>query len=174
MLLAAHGGRVPDISLGGGLAKPSQIFNALALCSPYAKLVCMGRAMMIPGFVGANIEGALHPERRAEVCGNWDSLPRTVQEIGTSAETIFAGYHAVAAKVGKREMARIPYGIPTWEIVLSLVLLSAAFVGMVCVLTLWDPLFVSALPSGAVQNDSSSLDCLPKSSRAWPVPLPLA
>ena len=114
-LLAAHGGRVPDISLGGGLAKPSQIFKALALCSPYAKLVCMGRAMMIPGFVGANIEGALHPERRAEVCGNWDSLPRTVQEIGTSAETIFAGYHAVAAKVGKREMARIPYGaIAMW------------------------------------------------------------
>ena len=75
----------------------------------------MGRAMMIPGFVGANIEGALHPERRAEVCGNWDSLPRTVQEIGTSAETIFAGYHAVAAKVGKREMARIPYGaIAMW------------------------------------------------------------
>ena len=28
-------------------------------------------------------------------------------------------------------MARIPYGIPTWEIVLSLVLLYAAFVGMV-------------------------------------------
>jgi len=28
-------------------------------------------------------------------------------------------------------MARIPYGIPTWEIVLSLVLLYGAFVGMV-------------------------------------------
>lgn len=114
-LLAAHGGRVPDISLGGGIAKPSQIFKALALCAPYAKLICMGRAMMIPGFLGSNIEGALHPERRADVCGNWDNLPKTVLEIGDSAETIFAGYHAVAAKVGKKEMARIPYGaIAMW------------------------------------------------------------
>lgn len=114
-LLAASGRRVPDISLGGGLAKPSQIFKALALCAPYARLICMGRAMMIPGFLGSNIEGALHPERRAEVCGNWDALPRSVADIGDSAETIFAGYHAVAAKVGKKEMAHIPYGaIAMW------------------------------------------------------------
>ena len=114
-LYAANGGRVPDISLGGGIAKPSQIFKALALCAPYARLICMGRAMMIPGFLGSNIEGALHPERREAVSGNWDSLPKTVQEIGSSAETIFVGYHAVAAKVGKKEMEHIPYGaIAMW------------------------------------------------------------
>lgn len=114
-ILAASGHRVPDLSLGGGLAKPSQIFKALALCSPYAKLVCMGRGMMIPGFLGANIEGALHPERRDSVSGNWDSLPKAVSEIGSTPETIFAGYHAVAAKVGKKEMSNIPYGaIAMW------------------------------------------------------------
>ncbi len=114
-ILASNGKRVPDISLGGGLAKPSQIFKALALCAPYAKLVCMGRSMMIPGFLGANIEGALNPERREKVCGNWDKLPKSVSDIGESVETIFAGYHAVEEKVGKKEMANIPYGaIAMW------------------------------------------------------------
>ncbi len=114
-ILAAAGKNVPDLALGGGLAKPSQIFKALALGSPYTKLICMGRGMMIPGFLGANIEGALHPERRAEISGNWASLPKTVSDIGDSAETIFAGYHALQAKLGKQEMKSIPYGaIAMW------------------------------------------------------------
>ncbi len=41
--------------------------KALALGAPYVKMICMGRAMMIPGFLGANIEGVLHPERREKV-----------------------------------------------------------------------------------------------------------
>ncbi len=109
-ILAANGKKVPDIALGGGLAKPSQIFKALALGAPYTKLICMGRAMMIPGFLGANIEGALHPERKDSVSGNWTSLPKTVSDIGDSAETIFSGYHALQAKIGKEEMKSIPYG----------------------------------------------------------------
>ena len=114
-LLAANGKKVPDLALAGGFAKSSQIFKGLALCAPYAKLICMGRAMMIPGFLGANIEGALHPERRAEVSGNWDNLPKTVSELGSTAETIFAGYHALEAKLGKSEMKKIPYGaIAMW------------------------------------------------------------
>ena len=78
--------------------------------APYAKLVCMGRGIMIPGFVGSNIEGALHPERREKLCGNWDSLPKTVSSIGNSAEEIFASYYDVQKKVGKKEMKNIPYG----------------------------------------------------------------
>ena len=113
-LLAANGKKVPDLALAGGFAKSSQIFKGLALCAPYAKLICMGRAMMIPGFLGANIEGALHPERRA-VSSNWDNLPKTVSELGSTAETIFAGYHALEAKLGKSEMKKIPYGaIAMW------------------------------------------------------------
>ncbi len=114
-ILASNGRRVPDLSLGGGLAKPSQIFKALALCAPYAKLVCLGRSMMIPGFLGANVEGALNPDRREKVSGNWDKLPKSVSDIGESVETIFAGYHAVEEKVGKKEIANIPYGaIAMW------------------------------------------------------------
>ena len=114
-ILAASGKRVPDLSLGGGLAQPSQIFKALALCAPYTKLVCMGRAMMIPGFLGANIEGVFKPEKRAELNGNWSDLPKTVSEIGNSPEEIFAGYQAVQAKVGAAEMKNIPFGaIAMW------------------------------------------------------------
>ncbi len=114
-LLAAQGKKVVDISLGGGMAKSSQIFKGLALAAPYAKLICMGRSMMIPGFLGANIEGALHPERREALCGNWEKLPKTVADIGDSAESIFAGYHGIAAKLGKDEMKNIPYGaIAMW------------------------------------------------------------
>ena len=70
----------------------------------------MGRAVMIPGFVGSNIEGALNPERKEKLNGNWDHLPKTVSEIGTKAEEIFAAYFDVQKKVGKKEMKNIPYG----------------------------------------------------------------
>ena len=109
-ILAAKGEDVVDMSFAGGFALEDHIFKALALGSPYTKLVCMGRAIMIPGFLGSNIEGALHPERREAVCGNWDSLPKTVSSIGKSPEEIFAAYFDVEKKVGKDEMKHIPYG----------------------------------------------------------------
>ncbi len=115
-LYASQGKKVVDMSLGGGLAKSSQIFKALSLGSPYTKLVCMGRSMMIPGFLGSNIEGALHPERREAVFGNWEELPKTVSSIGKSASEIFAGYHSLKEHVGgAKEMENIPYGaIAMW------------------------------------------------------------
>jgi hypothetical protein len=73
-------------------------------------MVCMGRAVMIPGYLGANIEGALNPDRKEDVCGNWDRLPKSVSEIGTKPEDIFASYFDIQKKVGKDEMKNIPYG----------------------------------------------------------------
>ncbi len=109
-ILAAKGQKVVDMSFAGGIALEDGIFKAIALGAPYTKLVCMGRAIMIPGFLGSNIEGVLHPERREKLCGNWDSLPKTVSEFGNSAEEIFASYFDVQKKVGKKEMKHIPYG----------------------------------------------------------------
>ena len=109
-ILAAKGQRVVDMSFAGGFALEDHIFKALALGAPFTKLICMGRAIMIPGFAGANIEGALHPERRDKVFGNWDKLPKTVSSIGTKAEEIFASYFDLEKKVGKKEMKNIPYG----------------------------------------------------------------
>jgi glutamate synthase domain-containing protein 2 len=116
-ILAAKGERVVDMSFAGGFALEDSIFKALALGAPYTKLVCMGRGIMIPGFVGANIEGALHPARREEINGNWDKLPKTVTGIGNTAEEIFASYFDVQKKVGKKEMKNIPYGaIAFWTL----------------------------------------------------------
>lgn len=109
-ILESRGVTPPDISLAGGFAREDHMFKALALCAPYTKLVCMGRAPMIPGFLGSNIEGVFKPERRAALFGHWEQLPSTVKNVGTYPEEIFAGWEAVCEKVGEKEMANIPYG----------------------------------------------------------------
>ena len=102
--------RVPDLSFAGGLAREDHVFKALALGAPYVKLVCMGRAPMIPGFLGSNIEGVFKPERKTAVSGHWEELPATVTALGKYPEEIFAGWEPVQAKVGKNEMKNIPFG----------------------------------------------------------------
>ena len=109
-ILAAKGEKVADMSFAGGFALEDHIFKALALGAPFTKLVCMGRAIMIPGFAGSNIEGALNPEKRGDVNGHWSELPKTVKQVGSSAKEIFASYFDVEKKVGKDEMKNIPYG----------------------------------------------------------------
>ena len=109
-ILADRGIAPPDISLAGGFAREDHIFKALALCAPYTKLVCMGRAPMIPGFLGSNIEGVFKPERRADIAGHWEQLPSSVKTIGKYPEQIFAGWEAVRSKVGEAEMENIPFG----------------------------------------------------------------
>ncbi|MGM0418960.1 MAG: glutamate synthase-related protein [Thermodesulfobacteriota bacterium] len=109
-MLAAAGEYVPDLSFAGGFALEDSIFKGLALGAPYTKMICMGRSLMVPGFLGSNVEGALVPERREAVNGNWDKLPKSVSDIGNKAEEIFAGYYDIQEKVGADEMKNIPYG----------------------------------------------------------------
>ncbi|PTY05968.1 FMN-binding glutamate synthase family protein [Opitutaceae bacterium EW11] len=109
-MLADRGLKVPDLAFAGGFAREDHLFKALCLGAPFVKLVCMGRAPMIPAFLGSNIEGALHPERRADVNGNWDELPPTVSAYGGRPEEIFVSWETVAKKVGKDEMKNIPLG----------------------------------------------------------------
>jgi glutamate synthase domain-containing protein 2 len=117
-ILAKKGAKVVDIALAGGLAREDHIFKALALGAPFTKLVCMGRAVMIPGYLGSNIEGALNPERRAKLNGHWESLPATVTEIGRDPEEIFAGYYDVQKKIGADAMKTLPWGaIAMWTLV---------------------------------------------------------
>ncbi len=126
--LADKGQRVVDMAFAGGLAREDHIFKALALGAPFVKLVCMGRALMIPGFVGSNVEGVLRSEEREEIVegelvrsdkvhGNWETLPASVREIGHSPEEIFAGYYEVQNVVGRDEMRNIPFGaIAIWTL----------------------------------------------------------
>ena len=109
-ILADRGLAVPDLSFAGGFAREDHVFKALALGAPFVKLVCMGRAPMIPAFVGSNIEGVLRPERRAAVNGHWDELPSTVSCYGDKPEKIFSAWETVLKKVGAAEMKNIPFG----------------------------------------------------------------
>jgi glutamate synthase domain-containing protein 2 len=98
-VLAAKGERVPDIAIAGGFSTEDHIFKVLAMGAPYTKAVCMGRALMIPGFVGKNIQ--------AWIEGN--DLPKTVSEFGASKEEIFVSYETLKAKYGA-EVDSLPLG----------------------------------------------------------------
>ena len=116
-ILADKGEYVVDMAFAGGLAREDHIFKALALGAPFVKLICMGRALMIPGYLGSNIQGVITPEAKGKIYGHWDQLPSTVREFGISAEEIFAGYYDIQKKVGKNEIKNIPLGaIATWTL----------------------------------------------------------
>ena len=130
-VLSDKGQKVVDLAFAGGLAREDHIFKGLALGAPFTRLICMGRALMIPGFVGSNVQGVLAYDRSIKdqiqdgtlqrkdtIFGNWgDSLPATIREIGHSAEEIFACYHEVQEKVGADEMKNIPYGaVAIWTL----------------------------------------------------------
>jgi glutamate synthase domain-containing protein 2 len=108
-VLEGNGISPPDISLAGGFAREDHIFKAMALCAPYAKLVCMGRAPMIPGYVGTNIESLLRPEQ-THLPKHWEQMPTVIKNLGSAPEEIFAGWEAVKEKVGEDAMDDIPFG----------------------------------------------------------------
>jgi glutamate synthase domain-containing protein 2 len=97
--LEKKGMRVPDIAIAGGFALEDHIFKVIAMGAPYVKAACMGRALMIPGFVGRNIEEWLKK----------NDLPKAVSEFGKEAEEIFVSYDELKEKYGK-DMKDIPLG----------------------------------------------------------------
>ncbi|MDD3141314.1 MAG: FMN-binding glutamate synthase family protein [Lachnospiraceae bacterium] len=99
-ILDQQGERVPDLAFAGGFSSEDGIFKALALGAPYVKAICMGRALMIPGMVGKNIEQWLKE----------DNLPKSVQEFGSTKEEIFVNYEKIKDMVGADEIKNIPLG----------------------------------------------------------------
>jgi glutamate synthase domain-containing protein 2 len=98
--LADKGERVPDIAFAGAFSSEDGVFKALALGAPFCKAICMGRALMIPGMVGKNIQQWLKDGR----------LPNTVGQYGSTPEEIFINYEDVKNIVGADEMKNIPLG----------------------------------------------------------------
>jgi len=98
--LADRGERVPDLAFAGGFSSEDGVFKALALGAPFTKAVCMGRALMIPGMVGKNIQQWL----------NDGKLPNTISQFGSTPEEIFVCYESVKDIVGAGEMKNIPLG----------------------------------------------------------------
>jgi glutamate synthase domain-containing protein 2 len=98
--LTEMGERVPDIAFAGGFSSEDGVFKALSLGAPFVKAICMGRALMIPGLVGKNIQ-----EWHAK-----SDLPKTVSQYGMSVEEIFVNYETVKEIVGADEIEKIPLG----------------------------------------------------------------
>ena len=109
-ILEEQGIEVPDLSFGGGFAREDHLFKSLSLGAPYTKLACLGRAPMIAGFLGSNIEATFYPEKKAQLSGHWEKLPASVTEYGKYPEEIFAEWETVKNKVGQDEMKNIPFG----------------------------------------------------------------
>ncbi len=97
--LATRGEWTPDLAMGGGFSTEDHIVKVLAMGAPYFKAVCMGRAMMIPGFVGNNIEGVT---RKGGRTGLWNELPTAVKKFGQTPEEVFVTYSTLKEKYGKK------------------------------------------------------------------------
>lgn len=97
--LTRRGMRVPDIAIAGGFSSEDHVFKAIAMGAPYVKAVCMGRALMIPGMVGKNMDGWIQSK----------DLPKSISEFGEKPEEIFVSYAELKEKYGK-DMKDIPLG----------------------------------------------------------------
>ncbi len=97
--LKAKGRYVPDMAIAGGFSLEDHMFKALALGAPFFKAVCMGRALMIPAFVGKNIKKWVDEEK----------LPVEIKKYGDVPERIFITTENLKSKYG-RDFARIPWG----------------------------------------------------------------
>ena len=97
--LKAKGKYVPDMAIAGGFSLEDHVFKALALGAPFFKAVCMGRALMIPAFVGKNIKKWIEE----------DKLPVDIKKYGDVPERIFITTETLKSRYGK-DFARIPWG----------------------------------------------------------------
>lgn len=106
-MLATNGEWIPNLAMAGGFSTEDHIFKILAMGAPYFKAVCMGRAMMIPGFVGDNIESVLKNKKGRSK--GWEKLPATVSKFGEIPEKIFVNYSVLKQEYGSK-IEEIPLG----------------------------------------------------------------
>lgn len=97
--LKAKGKYVPDLAIAGGFSLEDHIFKALALGAPFFKAVCMGRALMIPAFVGKNIQKWIQEEK----------LPTEIKKFGDVPERIFITHETLKSKYGN-DFEKLPLG----------------------------------------------------------------
>lgn len=97
--LAERGAYVPDLAIAGGFSLEDHIFKGLALGAPFVKAVCMGRATMIPAFVGKYIEKCIHDGKK---------LPHNVAKFGGDVQHIFITAETLKERYGSR-FKELPY-----------------------------------------------------------------
>jgi glutamate synthase domain-containing protein 2 len=97
--LRAKGAFIPDIAIAGGFSAEDHVFKVLAMGAPHTKAVCMGRALMIPGFVGKNIAKWIEEE----------DLPNTINKFGSTKQELFVTWETLKDKYGD-EVEKFPLG----------------------------------------------------------------
>jgi glutamate synthase domain-containing protein 2 len=85
--LKSKGAYIPPIAIGGGLSLEDHIFKTLALAAPYAKGVCLGRAVLTAAMVGKT-----HGKLLAERC----------ERMGQELEEGYLQLFAVGAQLRER------------------------------------------------------------------------
>ena len=98
--LAAKGHELPALAVAGGLAFEDQIFKALALGSPYVKLVGMARAPIAAAMVGKTI-GRTIAERQ---------VPVYIQRFGDTKDEIFVTSTGLRQRLGNEKFEELPCG----------------------------------------------------------------
>jgi hypothetical protein len=91
--LADRGAYVPDLAIAGGFSLEDHIFKGLALGAPYVKAVCMGRATMIPAFVGKYIQSCISDGKK---------LPQNISKYGEDVQHIFITAEKLKERFGSR------------------------------------------------------------------------
>lgn len=89
--LKAKGMHVPDLVIAGEFSLEDHIFKALALGAPHFRAVCMGRALMIPAFIGKNLQGWISEGR----------VPDDIRKFGEIPERIFITLETLKDRFGK-------------------------------------------------------------------------
>ena len=98
--LADKGHSLPALAVAGGLAFEDQIFKALALGSPFVKLVGMARAPLAAAMVGKTIGRAID-ERE---------IPVYVQRFGHTKDEIFVTSTRLRQQLGNEKFDELPTG----------------------------------------------------------------
>jgi glutamate synthase domain-containing protein 2 len=97
--LTKKGKYVPDLALAGGIAFEDQIFKALALGAPYAKIVGMARAPLCAAMVGKTIGKKIDE----------NEIPVFIERFGSSKEDIFVTAATLKKEIGK-DFDKVPTG----------------------------------------------------------------
>lgn len=97
--LAKKGRYVPDLAFAGGIAFEDQIFKALALGAPYAKIIGMARGPLCAAMVGKTIGKKIEE----------DEIPVFIERFGNKKEEIFVTASKLKKEMGK-DFERIPTG----------------------------------------------------------------
>jgi len=97
--LARRGAYVPAVAFAGGITMEDQMFKALALGAPYAKLVGMARAPLTAAMVGKTVGEQIRT----------GSLAAQYRQYGASVEEVFLGAFSLLKRYGDK-FQEIPPG----------------------------------------------------------------